>query len=466
MPGRTSGALVASTIGVGRMPKQRRVTTGERLYRARRIGLTFGRIYLGIKANQFIARQIGPRDMKQRWSRFHRQSAEAIYETAVELGGMILKGCQFIGSRADVMPPEYVEILARLQDEVPARPFAEVRLRVEEELGAPLEEIFEHFEPEPIAAASLAQVHRARLRDGRDVAVKVQYPGIDILVRSDLKNLGALFRAVGFVEREFDVMPLLDELALHVPLELDFVNEARNAETIGKYFEHRADLRIPAVVWEHTTSRVLVSEFIEGIKINDLDRLASGGIPRDRVMKTLVDAYCLQILRHGFFHADPHPGNLMVLPPVGDGPPVVVFIDFGLAKRLPPSFRQGAVNFVASLVQGDPDAMARALVELGFETRENPEAAFEEICRVLLDVARQLRSQAYVDPAVVRAAGEDLPRLIRENPIVVIPSHIVFVGRVFALLSGLGSTLQVRVDMVKLILPHLIDLQTPPPSPD
>lgn len=445
------------------MARQRRVTAGERLYRARRIGLTFGRIYLGIKANQFIARQLGPRDMKQRWSRFHRQSAEAIYEAAVELGGMILKGCQFIGSRADVMPPEYVEILARLQDEVPARPFVEVRMRVERELGAPLESLFSRFDPEPIAAASLAQVHRARLRDGREVAVKVQYPGIDVLVRSDLKNLGALFRAVGFVERDFDVMPLLDELALHVPLELDFVNEGRNAEAIGKFFENRADLRIPAIVWEHTTSRVLVSEFIDGIKINDLAALESHGIPRDQVMRTLIDAYCVQILRHGFFHADPHPGNLMVLPPEDGESPVVVFVDFGLAKRLPPAFRQGALHFVGSLVQGESGAMARALVELGFETREDPEAALEEICRVLLDVAKQLRTRAYVDPAVVREAGEDLPRLIRENPIVQIPSHIVFVGRVFALISGLGSTLQVRVDMVKAVLPYLVDL---PPAAD
>jgi predicted unusual protein kinase regulating ubiquinone biosynthesis (AarF/ABC1/UbiB family) len=441
------------------------MTAGERLYRARRIGMTFGRIYLGAKANQFLERRLRPTDMKRRWSRFHRQSAESIYEAAVELRGMILKGCQFIGSRADAMPPEYVEILSQLQDEVPPHPYEEIRQRVEDELGAPLDRIFAEFDHEPIAAASLAQVHRARLHDGRDVAVKVQYPGIDELVRSDLANLGALFRAVGFVERDFDVMPLLDELALHVPRELDFVNEGRNAEEIGKLFEGRADLHIPAIVWEHTTARVLVSEFVDGIKISDRARLEAAGVSRDRVMRTLVDAYCLQILRHGFFHADPHPGNLLVVPGEAGDAPVVVFLDFGLAKRLPMAFRTAALAFVTALIQGDPAAMARALVDLGFETRDDPERALEAICRVLLDVAKQMRGRAFVDARVVREAGEELPRLIRENPIVDVPSHIVFVGRVFALLSGLGSTLDVRVDMVKWVLPYLVDLPpaaTPP----
>ena len=440
------------------MSKRRRLSAGERLYRARRIGLTFGRIYLGIKAQQFIARRLAPSDMKRRWARFHLQSAEAIYDVAVELRGMILKGCQFVGSRADVVPPEYVEVLSRLQDAVPPHPYEEVRERVESELGAELEDLFSSFDPVPVASASLAQVHRATLRDGRVVAVKVQYPGIDALVHSDLANLEALFRAVGFVERAFDVMPLLDEIAEHVPRELDFVNEARNAEAIGRFFEGRDDLRIPTVVWEYTTSRLLVSEFVDGIKINDRARLEAAGVPRERVMRTLVDAYCLQILRHGFFHADPHPGNLLVLPPERGGPPVVVFLDFGLAKRLPPVFRAAALRFVTALVRGDPAEMAQALVALGFETRDDPERALQDICRVLLEVAKSLRGRSFVDPKLIGAAREELPRLVRENPIVTIPSHLVFVGRVFALLSGLGSTLDVRVDLVKWILPHLVEV--------
>ena len=179
---------------------QRRQSVAERVYRARRVGLTFGRVYLGIKGQQFIARRLAPSDMADRWSRFHRESAASIYDAAIELRGLILKGCQFIGSRADVLPPEYVEHLSKLQDRVPAKAFPVVRGIVEHELGCKLDELFASFSERPIASASLAQVHQAKLRTGERVAVKVQYPEIGVLVRSDLSNLRVLFRAVGVIE--------------------------------------------------------------------------------------------------------------------------------------------------------------------------------------------------------------------------------------------------------------------------
>jgi predicted unusual protein kinase regulating ubiquinone biosynthesis (AarF/ABC1/UbiB family) len=430
----------------------------------RRISTTFGRIYLGVKTNQFIAKRLGPPDMKQRWSRFNRRSAWSIYDSAIELRGMILKACQFIGSRADVMPPEYVEILSELQDRVPPRPFHVVEELVEAELGGPLDRIFASFGEQPIAAASLAQVHEARLLDGTCVAVKVQYPEIEALVHSDVANLRALFRAIGVVERDFDLMPLIDELAEHLPRELDFVSEAHNSERIAKFLERRDDIYIPAVHWDHTTARVLVTDFVDAIKITDLEGLQRAGIEPEKVMRSVIEAYCEQILVHGFFHADPHPGNLMVLPPPADATdasPRIVFVDFGLAKQLPPAFRESTVSFAAALLTGRPDEMAQALVDLGFETRHESLAALREISVVILDVAKRLRRQSFVDPDVVRDATRELPRLIRDNPIVSVPSHLVLVGRVIGLLSGLGSTLQVRVDMLRIILPYVMG-QTPP----
>ncbi len=451
------------------MPSQT-LSVAERVYRARRIGVTFGKVYLGIKTNQFIARRLAPADMEQRWAAFNRDSASSIYDAAIELRGLILKGCQFIGARADVLPPEYVDILSQLQDRVPAKSFEVVRDTIERELSCRLDEAFEFFDERPVAAASLAQVHEARLHTGERVAVKVQYPEIGALVRSDLSNLRVLFRAVGVVERDFDLMPLVDELGEQMPLELNFVNEAHNAEQIAKLFAERDDVKVPKIHWEYTTRRVLVMEFIDGIKINDTSALRAAGVDTDEVMRILIEAYCEQILTRGLFHADPHPGNLLVQPPgQGHDGPRLVFVDFGLTKELPARFRRSIVELAAALLQGSADAMATALVDLGFETREGGAEALHDIAQVVLDVAVRLRHQSYVDPLVAREAGHELPRMIRENPIVRVPSHVVLLGRVIALLSGLGKSLEARVNMLETILPFVLKTaasgRPAPPSP-
>lgn len=426
-----------------------------RAYRARRIASVFGRVYLGFKTNQFLDTRGDEAGNRERWRRFHRKSADSIFAAAIELRGLILKGCQFLGARSDLLPPEYVEVLSRLQDRVPPRPFAEIRAVVERELHMPLERAFTYFSREPLASASLAQVHEAHLSDGSRVAVKVQYPEIRDLVASDLSNLGALFRGLRLFERDFDLVPLIDEFREQLPRELDFYNEALNAERIAEIFQHREDLCVPKIHWKLTTSRVLVSDFVDGIKISNTRELEAADIEPKKVMQSLLEAYCEQILVHGFFHADPHPGNLLVLrPSPGREAPRIVFLDFGLSKQLPASFRQSTVEFAAALLQGKAEEMGKALVGIGFETRGNSQQSLHAISVILLDVAKRLREQTYLDPEVVREAGGELPRLIRENPIIRIPSHLVLVGRVVGLLSGLGHTLDVKLDMLRTILPY------------
>lgn len=428
------------------------LSTSERLYRARRIGMTFGRVYLGIKANQFIARRLSPPDMRERWSRFNRHSAESIYETAIELRGLILKGCQFLGSRADVLPREYVEVLSRLQDRVPPKAFSVVKETVERELGKPLAAVFRRFSERPIASASLAQVHEGELHDGRRVAVKVQYPEIDALVRSDLANLRVLFRAVGVFERDFDLMPLLDELGTYLPRELDFVNEGRNCEKVAGFFVGRDDVVVPKIYWEWTTSRVLVMEFMPGIKITDVEALRAAGVDVDRVTQILVEAFCRQILTHGFFHADPHPGNLLVQP---DGPRLVL-LDFGLSKDLPPRFREGIVALALAMIADDADKLGQALVDLGFETKNGDPSALVEVARFFLDIAKRFRERPYADPRLLEGLNDEIPEMIRANPIVRVPSHVVLIGRVLGLLSGLGRSLGSRVDLLRTLLPYAL----------
>jgi aarF domain-containing kinase len=438
-----------------------RLGAAQRARRARRIGVAFGRIYLGIRANRFVARRLRPADMPERWRRFHRQSARRIYDAAIELQGLILKGCQFLGTRADVLPREYVEVLSQLQDRVPPRPHAVVKATVEGELGGDLSQVFRSFSPVPVASASLAQVHAAELLSGERVAVKVQYPEIEALVRSDLANVRTLFRAVGLLESDFDLMPLVDELAEQVPRELNFVNEGHNAEAIGRFFKEREDVGVPRIHWEFTTRRVLVMEYIDGIKITDLAALRDAGIDRARVSQLLVEAYCEQILNHGFFHADPHPGNLLVqsLP---SGAPRLVFLDFGLAKELPPRFRQGAVDFAAALLRGEPDAMAEALLELGFETRDGRPGGLLEIARFLLELGRRFRRGVRLDPDLGERLGREIPDHIRANPIVRVPTHLVLLGRVLGLLSGVNRSLEAPVDLARTILPYVMGARRTP----
>ena len=429
----------------------------DRLHRARRVSLTFGRVYLGLKAQQLVERRLGPPDMAERWSRFHRESAESIHRTALALHGLILKGCQFLGARADVLPREYVEVLSQLQDRVPPRPFPEVRRRVQAELGAPLEELFESFSPVPIAAASLAQVHEARLPDGRRVAVKVQYPEIAAQVHDDLANLRALFRAVGVLEQEVDLMPLLEELGTHLPLELDFVNEARNAEQVAKRLAHRGDVVVPEIVWEHTTTRVLVMEFVEGIKIDDVAALRRAGVDPEAVTSLLIEVFAEQILGHGFFHADPHPGNVRVQP---DGPRLVL-LDFGLAKELPLRFREGVVGFAGALLTGDAAGMAGALSDLGFETRHGDPRSLRAVAEAVVGVARELRERGALEPEFIAQLRAEVLESVRRDPLVRLPHHLVLVGRVLGLLSGVTRSLGADVNLLGALAPHALGPREP-----
>jgi aarF domain-containing kinase len=422
----------------------------ERADRARRISQTFGRVYLGTKATQWIAGHLRPPDMAERWTQLHRENAKAVYDAAIELRGLILKGCQFLGARADVLPPEWVERLARLQDRVPAHPFPVVRRTVERELQVPLEAVFASFSRTPIASASLAQVHEATLHDGRHVAVKVQYPEIAKLVAGDLANLRFLFRAVGYLERDFDPMPLIEELGTYVPLELDFENEARNAETVAANFAHRDDIKIPEIVWDLTTRRVLVMEFVSGIKIDDISGLHAACVDPQAVGRLLAESFCEQILVHGLFHADPHPGNLLIDP---NGPRLIM-LDFGLTKDLPERFRDGILGFVGSLLQGNVDSMGKALADLGFEMREGGEAALRDVASMLLKVGQEVRAQGSLDPESVARLREEIPARLRRNSLVRVPHHLVLLGRAIGLLSGVTTALGAKIDWIQTVAPY------------
>jgi predicted unusual protein kinase regulating ubiquinone biosynthesis (AarF/ABC1/UbiB family) len=419
----------------------------RRTARFARFGYAFLRVYATYKR---IQRRKGlPADERERlYSAAHQRNAERIYGLATEMEGLLIKACQFISSRADVAPPEYVSVLSRLQDQVPSRPFAQVVAQIRRELGAHPDEIFDAFARRPIASASIAQVHRARTRDGRDVAVKVQYTGIDRVVETDLRNLGILVRILARIEKNFDFRVLMEEMNKYTPRELDFELEGRSAERIARDLAHRSDVRVPEVIWEHTARRVLTTEYVDGIKISDIPRLEAAGIDPNQVALIMTEAYCEQILVHGYFHADPHPGNLLVLPG-----PVVVFIDFGLSKELPPEFRLNYARLVSALIAQDDQLMVEAFRALGFRTKSDDPQSLVALGRSFFESAGPA-SKPYVDADVMPEVNERLSKVLNQNPVTEIPGDILLIFRVIGLMSGLQKRLDSRVNMIDTIAPY------------
>ena len=429
-----------------RAPHNPTVLVGARRFTA--MAALVARVYAGYK---LIQHRDGA-DQQSRYARHHRWCAEAAFALATRLEGLPIKVCQFLGSRADVLPAEYVEVLSRLQDRVPPRPLARLAPLLRAELGRPLREVFAELDPVPLASASLAQVHRGRLRDGREVAVKIQYPEIADLVAIDLKNFSVLVRLLGWLEPDFDFRVLIAEVEKYVPLELDFVHEADSAERMAHQLRARSDVIVPAVVREVSTRRVLVLEYTPGVRVTDVTALRALGIDPRNVARILIDVFCEMILVHGFFHADPHPGNILVQPG-----PRLVLLDFGLAKDFPPTIRQGIGRLTAAIVHGDRVAIAAAFRALGFRTREDSDESLAWLGEAFLGWAVR-NGRSYADPEMLARFGAEMPRVMRADPLVEMPGDVLLVGRVLGLLSGIGKQLGSEVDLAATLLPYLARL--------
>jgi len=385
--------------------------------------------------------------------RIHERNARRLYRMILRRKGLMIKVGQFMSLRVDLLPRMYTRILAKLQDQVPPTPFSNIREVLLAELERPPEEVFQSFSAQPIAAASLGQVHEATLPGHGKVAVKVQYPGIEKIVEVDLRILGILLRFWKRFRKSFDNETILGEFRAMVTQELDYLKEGANAERIAGLFQEDPNILIPRVIWSHTTRRVLVMEYLDGIKITDIETLRAEAVDIHAVAERVVDCYLRQLIRYGFFQADAHPGNLFVRPG-----PRIIMVDFGLCKELSADFRRGFVNLAASLVQRDPAGMSRAFVELGFRTVDGGEEAFDRFAEVVVLHVREFLYKNRKKVPYLKIF-QQISEVVRDHPIVSIPSDFIFIGRILAQLTGLGRQLGQRIDVNRIAARYLMPVQ-------
>lgn len=389
---------------------------------------------------------------RRRLEALHGSSAARLYRLCVELRGGVLKLGQFLSCRMDLLPAAYVAELAKLRDQVPPVDAGAIRERLESELGASIESVFAELDGEPIAAASLAQVHRAVLRDGTPVAVKIQVPGIEEIIETDITALEILARVAGDLVGG-DVATVCRELGRSVRRELDFAAEADNLRELGRAFASDRDVVVPRPIDGLVTSRLLVMELIDGRRLTDfLDAAGeadeAGRRDRDRLLAILIRSFCRQILELGRFQADPHPGNFLVLPG-----PRLALLDLGSLATLSPGTRIAYGQIAAAVLGGDHAAVARLLGELGFRTADGKGDALVELAELLLEAFREGMSD--LSGLDARAQFERILELARDNPVIAFPDEFVQLGRVFASLGGLIMHYKPSIDIYQLIAPYL-----------
>lgn len=322
----------------------------------------------------WMAKIFGRAYREQKIEAIHRQNAARVYATILDLQGLFIKVGQLLSIMANFLPDAFRRELEGLQDQVPPRPFSEIAPRIEEELGEPVDVLFDEFQREPIASASLGQVHSAWTKNGRRVAVKVQHQDIDEIVRLDLKTIRRILAIVQWFVPVQGLDAYYHQIKDLLRQELDFVAEADNIEKIATNFQSDPRVIFPVPVRELSTSRVLTTTFVEGKKLTDLVELDAMGIDKKELASRLVRVYCQMIFVDGIYHADPHPGNILVNA-AGD----LVLLDFGAVAELSRPMREGIPEFLEGVIRRDTDRLIRALRKMGFLSRTSDEVVSEKI---------------------------------------------------------------------------------------
>lgn len=382
----------------------------------------------------------------------YRKQASVFTEMATELGGLLIKLGQFFSSRVDVLPEEYTSELSKLQDAVKPVRTEEIIKRIEEEYSCPIAEVYTNFSQEPIASASLGQVHTAEIKSHNKVAVKILRPGIEEIIQTDFNALRFM---VTFAKRYpkissvVDLEQIYNEFVETTLDELDYVKEGRHADTFRANFSEDSRVSVPEVYWEYTTQRVLTMEYVTGYKVNDYETLERVGLDRAQIADTLISAYVQQLLTDAFFHADPHPGNLLVKE---DG--TLVFLDFGMVGRIEKGMREELTAFVIALFKKDTDQMMIVFEKLGFL---RPHADKQTLAKGL----KLILADLFEDPNLNKINSEEFLLELREfmySQPFQIPARTLFLGKSLLTIMGICGGLNPKLDLIKTLRPYAEEL--------
>jgi ubiquinone biosynthesis protein len=399
------------------------------------------------------------RARQDRAARRVARNERAIRRRVATLGalkGGFAKAGQFAAVRHDLFPGPVTTALASLRDRVPPLPFERIRATVESELGAPLEKLFREFETEPIGAASLAQVHRAQLPSGQTVAVKVQYPWLRASLRTDLALLRALLIPWTRRVRRIDRERIFEEFAAGLASELDFRHEARVAEEIAANLAHDPQIVVPAPIHTHTAQRVLTTTYAPAVPVADSARLAELGAPPRAVLEVLGRAYAKQVFADGLFHADPHPGNLFVLDePDAAREPRVLFIDFGLSRRLDPVLRREMRRGLYALIQRDVDGFVDGMDRMGMiapGARDGVRGAVADMFERIAEAGGALGAGG----GRILALKDEAKGLLQQTEGIQLPIDLLLYAKTVSYVFALGAEIAPEVDLMEICLPYLL----------
>ncbi len=410
----------------------------------------FGGFFLEIGWFKLLRRFKGEEQVKARLKQLYTNQAVRFRKTALDMEGLLIKVGQFFSTRVDVLPEEYTRELAQLQDEVPPVPFEGVRRVIVAELGGPVEQVFREVDPIPVAAASLGQVHKGVLPSGEQVAIKVLRPGIDRIIEVDLKAFrGVIWMLKVFTDwhKTIDLDALYKDFATTLREELDYTKELNNLERFKKNFNGDLKVSAPGSYPDYSTGRVLTMEYVTGYKITDYPALRQAGIDLRELAQVLVEAYLKQVLVDGFYHADPHPGNLFVRPDGG-----IIFIDFGMVGRITSKDRQAIRKIISSVISGDAGTLAEGLVDLGLVRSH---ANLVTLRKGLSLVLQEVRSMSFdkIGQVKVDALLEELREFVYSEPFQ-FPSNYTFLGRAVGTLSGLAAGLDPSMNILEMLKPY------------